>query len=447
VTREELEGKQFEQLGNPRWVPPVLIAALDRLAAHPVTEDSRLEDTPSRFAGRSTLVSGRPLIRAGQAPWVLLAFEDLTEQMRSDAAVRRSERALREMLGAASEAILIANGNGNITYANEMAARTFGYPLEELSGMSIEKLVPEEHREEEVEPEEMFTPPNGMPPAPGGVIGANREVRGRKKDGTLFPAEVGLSVMEGEQGPLVVAFVSDVTARHEAEARISAYKKNLQEMAFDAAVVEERQRRKLAMDLHDNIGQTLALTQIRLKAAQAAAAEGTEGGGARDLAEGIRLIATAITDIRELTFELSVPVLYDLGLPAAVSWVGEQLEQQHHLHVTVEADEPFEKLEDETAGLLFRAVRECLTNVVKHARTNEAQVSIHRHDHKLTVVVADQGAGFDPEKLKKYQAAKGFGLFSVREQIMRLGGVFEASSSPESGTRVTLQIPLNDRKK
>lgn len=446
VAREDLEGKPFEQLGNPRWVPPVLSAALDRLAAQPVSEDARVDDTPARFAGRSMLVSGRPLIRTGQAPWVLLAFEDLTEQMRSDAAVRRSERALREMLGAASEAILIANGNGLITYANEMAARTFGYPLEELTGLSIERLVPEERGGEQQEQEEIFTPAPGTG-STGSVIGANREVRGRKKDGTLFPAEVGLSVMEGEQGPLVVAFVSDVTARHEAEARISAYKKNLQEMAFDAALVEERQRRKLAMDLHDNIGQTLALSQIRLKAAQSALAAENSTAGARDLAEGIKLIATAITDTRELTFELSPPVLYDLGLPSAVAWLGEQLESQHHLHVVVEADSPFEKLEDETAGLLFRAVRECLTNVVKHARTGEAHVAIHRHEGMLTVVVGDQGAGFDPVKLQKYGAAKGFGLFSVREQIMRLGGTFDASSSPETGTRITLQIPLNDRKK
>lgn len=437
VSREELEGKAFDQLGSPRWVPPVLIAALDRLAAHPATDDARLEDTPSRFAGRSMLVSGRPLLRAGQAPWVLLAFEDLTEQMRSDAAVRRSERALREMLGAASEAILIANGNGLITYANEMAARTFAYPLEELTGLSIEKLVPEDRRDgEEERDHDAFQ-------APGSVMGANREVRGRRKDGTLFPAEVGLSVMEGEQGPLVVAFISDVTARHEAEARISAYKKNLQEMAFDAALVEERQRRKLAADLHDNIGQTLALAQIRLKAAQPGVGS---PAAAKDLAEGIKLIGVALTDTRELTFELSPPVLYDLGLPAAVAWLGEQLEAQHHLHVEVEADQPFEKVEDETAGLLFRAVRELLTNVVKHAKTSQAAVSVHRKGGQLTVVVEDQGTGFDPERLKNYEAAKGFGLFSVREQITRLGGTFEATSSPSQGTCITLQIPINDRR-
>jgi PAS domain S-box-containing protein len=439
VGREDVEGRVFDTLGDPRWAPPVLISALDRLAANLKNEDARLEDTPARFAGRSMLVSGRPLVRAGQSPWVLLAFEDLTEQMRSDAAVRRSERALREMLGAASEAILIANGSGTITYANEMAARTFAYPLEELTGLSIERLVPEERRDDPLAEEEGLPPKQNITTA---VMGGNREVRGRRKDGTLFPAEVGLSVMEGEQGPLVVAFVSDVTARHESEARISAYKKNLQEMAFDAALVEERQRRKLAADLHDNIGQTLALAQIRLKAAQST----VEGKGQRDLAEGIKLIGVALTDTRELTFELSPPVLYDLGLPAAVAWLGDQLESQHHLRVLVEADQPFEKVEDETAGLLFRAVRELLTNVVKHAKVSEASVSVHRKNGLLIVVVADQGAGFDPGRLKNYEAAKGFGLFSVREQMTRLGGTFEATSSPEHGTRITLAVPLNDRR-
>lgn len=440
TTREEIEGRPLEQLGEPRWAPPMLISAMDKLASR-ASEDARLEDTPSLFAGRSMLVTGRPLLRGGQPPWMLLAFEDLTEQMRSDAAVRRSERALREMLGAASEAILIANGGGIITYANEMAARTFGYQLDELPGLSIEKLVPEDdahHAEQEL----LEAQAGGNTPSHGLAAATNREVRARRKDGTRFPAEVGLSVMEGEQGPLVVAFVSDVTARHESEARISAYKKNLQEMAFDAALVEERQRRKLAIDLHDNIGQTLALAQIRLKAAQPF----IEGAPAKDLGEGIKLINVAITDTRELTFELSPPVLYDLGLPAAVSWLGEQLEGQHHLHVEVEADQPFEKLEDETAGLLFRAVREMLTNVVKHAKVNEAAVSLHRHDDKLTVVISDEGSGFDPARLKSYEAAKGFGLFSVREQILRLGGIFEANSSPGRGTRITLQIPLKARK-
>ena len=276
VRREDVEGKRFDLLGEPRWVQPELTAALDRLAATAATEETRLEDTPIFFGGRSMSVSVRPLLRAGQAPWMLLAFLDLTEQMRSEASVRRSERALREMLGAASEAILIAGADGRITYANAMAARTFGYPLEDLAGLPIDTLVPDSRRGDHLKNRERFQA------APVGGPMSNQELHGRRKDGTLFPAEVGLSMMEGERGPLVVAFVADVSVRKESEARISAYKKNLQEMAFDAALVEERQRRRLAADLHDNIGQTLALAQIRLKAAQ----EKAEGTVARELLRG-----------------------------------------------------------------------------------------------------------------------------------------------------------------
>ena len=117
-----------------------------------------------------------------------------------------------------------------------------------------------------------------------------------------------------------------------------------------------------------------------------------------------------------------------------------------HLHVSVSADEPFGKVEDETAALLFRAVRELLTNVIKHAKVSEAAVSLHRLDSKLTVAVEDHGTGFDPNRLKNYEAAKGFGLFSVREQMTRLGGSFEATSSPTHGTKITLQVPLMDRR-
>lgn len=431
--REQLENLPFEQLGEPRWALPELAAAVERLLATSPKDDARLEDTPTRFAGRSMLVSGRLLRRAGQPPWVLLAFEDLTEHMKADAAVRRSERALRDMLGAASEAILIAGGDGRITYANAMAARMFGYPLEELIGLHIEALVPDgPPPDESQEDRETFEGEPSHNP-----LGPNRELQGRRRNGTAFPADVGLSTMEGERGPLVVAFISDMSALKEHEHRISAYKKRLQEMAFDAALVEERQRRRLAADLHDNIGQTLALAQIRLKAAMAHPGFAAD----KDLGEVVKLLAQAMSDTRSLTFELSPPVLYDLGLVAALEWFGEQLEGQHGLHVDVRADERWSRLDTETAAMLFRAIRELLTNVVKHAATRVVTVTLSREANELVVVVHDQGKGFDLERLKASGASRGFGLFSVREQVLRLGGHFEVTSSPQHGTRITLRVP------
>lgn len=428
--RDQVEGQPLQRLGEGRWVLPELTVAVERLLAMGTVEGGPFTETPTRFAGRSMLVSGRPLRRGGQPRWLLLAFEDLTEQMRADAAVRRSERALRDMLGAASEGILIAGGDGRVIYGNAMAARMFGYPLTELVGVPIERLIPD-GGPAEGDGEDLEGEPSPNP------LGPSRELLARRRDGSTFPADVGLSTMEGERGPLVVAFISDMTALKEHERRISAYRKRLQEMAFDAALVEERQRRRLAADLHDNIGQTLALAQLRLKAALAAPAL----AGSKDLNEAVKLLTRAMADTRELTFELSPPVLYDLGLVAALEWFGEQLETQHGLRVEVEADERWQRLDTETAALLFRAVRELLTNVVKHAATRLAQVTLYRADDELVVVVLDHGQGFKAEQLKAHGSARGFGLFSVKEQVLRLGGHFEVMSSPQHGTRITLRVP------
>ena len=88
-------------------------------------------------------------------------------------------------------------------------------------------------------------------------------------------------------------------------------------------------------------------------------------------------------------------------------------------------------------------MRELLTNVLKHAQVKQASVSLHRDDGHLVVVVEDKGTGFDPAGVRASEAASGFGLFSVREQITRLGGTFEAQSNPGQGTRITLSVPLH----
>ncbi len=437
LTRSDVEGKCLDGLGVRCFSTPPIAAALERLAAGETVEDVRGELDSPRLGTRAVSLSGRPMARgSGSAHSSLLAFVDQTDQMKSDALVRRSERALREMLAAASESIVIAGSDGIITFANAMAARTFGYDPHELVGVSVDALVPEDLRAAHATNRAAF---GAMPT--GREMGANRELRGRRKNGSFFPIEVTLSTMEGEPGPLAVAFISDITERKQNEARIAKYKKNLQEMAFDSVIAEEKQRRQIATGLHDNIGQALALAQIRLTAARS-----KTGKAARaDLDESMRLIAQAISDTRSLTFELSPPVLYDLGLSAAVGWLGEQLESQHGGRVAIESDAALEKLDDETSSLLFRAVRELLTNVVKHARTPAATVSLRRDGDSLAVVVEDQGTGFDPARIGRHEATETFGLFSVREQITRLGGAFDVVSGVDRGTKITLRVPIAKR--
>ena len=151
-----------------------------------------------------------------------------------------------------------------------------------------------------------------------------------------------------------------------------------------------------------------------------------------------KLIAEAIAETRTLSFELSPPVLYDLGIKAALSWLGEKLEQDTGLRIEIVDDGNATSLDEVTAPIVFRTVRELLLNVVKHAHSPTAKVSFHDGGDHLEIVVEDAGTGFDPAETS---SEAGFGLMSVREQIGRLGGAVEVTSSPREGTHVRVLVP------
>jgi PAS domain S-box-containing protein len=364
------------------------------------------------------------------APETPIARLDVTERERTEKALRSQELAFRELLMSAVEAILMFDETGEIIFANDMAAQVFGYPREELVGLSAESLVPDAVRGEHLSHRKTF-----IDRKTSGRMGANRNVFGVRKDGSTFPAEVALGWAEHDKRPLVVSFVTDMSERHAAEREIREYQEKLQHMAFDAAMAEQRERRRIAVDLHDRIGQSLALVQIKLGALREVSGPARAG-----LDDAISLLEGCIVDTRTLTFELSPPVLYDLGLGAALSWLAEDLEKRHGIRIDLEdlAELP---VDDATAGLLFRAVREVLMNVLKHAKTTRAKVSVHQIEGKIAIDVEDAGVGFSPTDPTFRTATSGFGLFSVREQLSRLGGTVELTTAPGLGTKVSLVVP------
>lgn len=220
------------------------------------------------------------------------------------------------------------------------------------------------------------------------------------------------------------------------ERKIRAYQERIRQMAFDAVVNEERERRRIAADLHDGVGQSLALSQIKLTAIRKELSDTPRHA----IDQVIALLQESIASTRTLTFDLSPPILYDLGFKEAVSWWAEKLEKSYDIRIAVEDDELDKPLDDMTAGLLFRATRELLMNVIKHSRSPTAKVSLRCAWSRFEVTVEDAGVGFDPDDLNR--PARGFGLLSVREQISRLGGMVEVASTPGRGARIAISIPL-----
>jgi signal transduction histidine kinase len=263
------------------------------------------------------------------------------------------------------------------------------------------------------------------------ILDSNEELRSMNE--TLQLAKRGLQATNEE----LRAANAQITGQNIEATRLQ---EELQRMTFAAAVAGERERRRIAADLHDGIGQTLALAQIKLESM----CETISGAPRKAIAEVIDLIAKSIADTRTLTFELSPPVLYDLGLKAALAWLAEDMKKRNGMKIELRDDGVPKPLDDVTASLVFRAVRELLMNVFKHAKAISTKISLRRSGDLLEIEVEDNGIGFDTHDPFLQSAGKGFGLFRLREQINRLGGVVEVVSRPLRGTRVNLRLPLRN---
>jgi PAS domain S-box-containing protein len=244
----------------------------------------------------------------------------------------------------------------------------------------------------------------------------------------------------------VIGVVRDITERKRAEEELVAYQKRLRSLASELALVEQRERRRLATYLHDHIGQNLAMAKIKMDALWPSASK-TDLAAAFDEIRGT--MGSTIESTRSLTFDLSPPILYELGFEPAVEWLTEQFHERHGIVCRLKDDGQPKPLGDDLRAVLFEAVRELLYNVVKHAQARGATVSLRREGGEIRVMVEDDGVGFARDSAASRQArGGGFGLFNVRERLAHFGGRLQVESAPGRGTCVTLVAPLggNDGK-
>ncbi len=243
----------------------------------------------------------------------------------------------------------------------------------------------------------------------------------------------------GVEHPFAIGMLEDITEHKQAEAEIRTYQEQLRSLASELSLTEERERRRLATDLHDHIGQILALAQIKLGAMRELVSSSSL---ATSMDEIRRLVEQSIQYTRSLTFELSPPILYDLGFEAAVEWLAELIQNQQGMRIEVQTERHPLPMDDEIRVLLFQAVRELLVNVVKHAKAQRAKVTIGREGNHIRIKVEDDGVGLGISPGAPLSSARGFGLFSIRERLKYLGGHLEMDSEPGRGTQVTLTVPL-----
>jgi PAS domain S-box-containing protein len=236
--------------------------------------------------------------------------------------------------------------------------------------------------------------------------------------------------------------VRDVTEQSHAQNALRASRERIRLMASKLALTEERERRRIATEIHDHISQSLAVAKLRLGMLRSSLLPDQLQG----VDEVRDLLSQVIVQTRSLTFELSPTVLYELGLGAAIEWLIEQ-RSNYGVQFKFHNDAPNIYLKHDLAVTLFQAIRELVMNVVKHARATQASVKMMRSGQALVIEVEDNGIGFHvPEQLKRRVGEASLGLFSVQERLDHLGGKTDIDSTPGGGTRVRLTAPLQIRK-
>jgi signal transduction histidine kinase len=255
---------------------------------------------------------------------------------------------------------------------------------------------------------------------------------------------------EGEQIGGVIVTYTDITDSFLAAEEASLARKKLsvsqeqserlRSMASALALAEVRERRALAQDLHDDLGQLLAMAKLKMSAVEKFKVSKTMRPALDDCAKALD---QANRKLRAMAFQLSPPMLDELGLASAMEWMADEVQQMYHLEVHITYDSTPKPLDPAVRATLFRAVRELLINVAKHANVGRANINIARgSDNMLDVSVSDDGTGFDPSPLLSDNSSAHFGLISVRERLTLLGGQVSIRSTRGEGTSVHLQVPL-----
>ena len=357
---------------------------------------------------------------------------NITERKQAEDALRENKGKLNAMLESINDHMSMLDKDLNIIWANETAKKIFGNDI-------IGKKCYQVHHKRK----EPCHPCLTLKAFQDGKV-HEHDTQVIDKDGKIvcFHCTANIALRDKEGKPTAVMEISrDITEHKKAEKKLLEYQKQLRSMASELSLVEEHEKRRIATELHDQITQNLIMLKINIGSLRE---HKLPAGLTKPLDKVLKSIDKIIQDMRSLTFDLGSPTLYEIGLKAAVrEFLNEEIGQKYSIKTKYEGDARLEPLDNDVRVVLYRAVRELLINVVKHAQAQHIKVSICRDNDDIYINVKDDGVGFEPPA-EGFDSGKtkGFGFFSIRERLNYIGGSVEIESKPGYGTQVTLVAPI-----
>lgn len=387
-------------------------------------EHARLAETLAARA--ASAIQNAQLFEQSQR-YVAELEEIIVERERAEVALRESEERYRELFENAKDAIYVHDLEGTYLKINRAAEKLSGYMREEIVGHNFVEFVAQEH---------IRFVRNSFCAKLAQRGETSYEVDVIAKDGRRVPVEVSSRAIY-ENGKIVgvQGMARDITERKLAQDALQVFSRQLIE-------AQEEERRRIARELHDQIGQILTAVKMNLYMVQQFC-HGSEAGSR--VKDNIEAVDEALRLVRDLSIDLRPPVLDDFGLVTALQWYVDRYANRTGLSVDVVSDlpDPNERFSRELETACFRIAQEALTNVVRHANASQVIVELNKDGNSLSLLVKDNGLGFDLESLqKRAPRAATLGLVSMQERAHAAGGTIEIESERSKGTRIRVIVPL-----
>lgn len=265
----------------------------------------------------------------------------------------------------------------------------------------------------------------------------------KSKTGKLYWLEGSFKLIEINGTNCIIAINRDISQRKKDEKQLKRYQKKLQSLSSKLSLAEEKERRRIADYLHDYIGNNLAISKMKIKSLYSKLNDPLSANEMQDI---IQIVEETMQLTQSLTFDLSPPILYDLGLEAAIEWLCDKMNESHPMEFIFQPKDRISSIDEEISILVFKTIRELLYNSIKHSSAKQITVLASHRKGLLKIQVGDDGKGFNPSILNNYSLKDGgFGLFNIRERLKYISGKLDIKSSLGQGTQITISIPIKGK--
>jgi len=357
----------------------------------------------------------------GQLIGVLCTGQDITEKRRAVEALHDREERLRAILNTAADAIITIDGRGIIEGVNAATERLFGYASEELIGQNVSILMPQPYRDEHDEYIRRY-----LETGKARIIGIGREVLGRRKDGSTFP--VGLAVSEVDHLGLFTGIIRDVSAQRK--------------LQRDVISIADDEQRRIGQDLHDSTQQELVGLGMLTQTLLSILTQESRDRPSAAVEKSCELVEKILNGLGRAQQEVQiisrglVPITLDpAGLMDALRELARRTDEVCGVSCAFKCEQPVEVAKSFTATHLYRIAQEAITNALKHARPEHILIALESDNGQVTLQVADDGTGFDPD-----EQSDGMGLKTMQYRAVLIGANLAIRHIDTGGTLVTCNV-------